>query len=294
MRRVSVKESVAGYIFISPWLIGFLIFTLGPILASIYLSFNDYDVLNPAHWVGFANYSKLFREDPLFWKALYNTLYMVVLGVPLQLLMGLGIAMLLNMDVKGMEWYRTVYYLPSIVPVVASAYLWLWILNPQFGILNNLLYLIGIEGPGWLGSEVWSKPSLLLMRTWAAGSNMIIYLAALKGVPVHLYEAASIDGATGWRKFWHITLPQLTPTLFFTSTMGLIQGFQLFTESYVMTNGGPVDSTLFIVYHLFNQAFAYFKMGYASAIAWILFVLILIVTAIQMKLSPRWVHYESS
>ncbi len=290
--KASVKESLAGYLFIGPWVVGFLVFTLGPILASIYLSFTDYDVLNPAQWVGLKNFTHLFQGDPLFWKSLGNTFYMVVFGVPLQILMGLCVAMLLNMNVKGMAWYRTIYYLPSIVPVVASSFLWMWILNPHFGILNNFLYMIGIEGPGWIGSEVWSKPSILLMQTWAAGSTMIIYLAALRGVPTHLYEAASIDGATRWKQFWHVTLPQLTPTLFFTTTMGMINGFQIFSESYIMTNGGPVDSTLFIVYHLFNNAFGYFKMGYASAIAWVLFIIIMIITLIQLKLSPRWVHYN--
>ncbi|HHY99215.1 MAG TPA: sugar ABC transporter permease [Firmicutes bacterium] len=291
--RARTREALAGYGFISPWLLGFMIFVLGPMISSAFLSFTNYDVLNPPEWVGVENYSTLLLRDPLFWKSLYNTIYITVLGVPIEILLGLSIALLLNMNVKGLAFYRLVYYLPSIMPIVASSILWIWILNPHFGLLNALLALVGIKGPMWIGSEVWSKPSIILMQAWRSGANMIIYLAGLKGIPEQLYEAASIDGATPWRRFLHITIPMLTPTLLFTTIMGIINSFQIFAQAYVMTAGGPADSTLFAVYYLFNNAFAYFKMGYASALAWILFFIILVVTLLQLKLAPMWVHYEA-
>lgn len=278
--------------FALPWLLGFLIFTLGPLLVSIYLSFTSYDVLNPPKFIGLENYRTLFR-DPLFWKSLYNTFYMVVIGVPVNIIVAFGIALLLNVELKGIALYRAIYYLPSITPVVASSILWLWILNADFGILNSTLAMFGIRGPNWLADPSWAKLAIIMMGAWQAGGNMLIYLAGLKGIPAQLYEAAEIDGAGTWYKFWRITIPMISPTLFFNLIMGIIGTFQIFTQAYIMTGGGPLDSTLFYVYYLFNNAFSYFKMGYACSMAWILFLIILVLTAIQFKLASRWVYYEA-
>jgi len=299
--RLMRGEAVAGYLFASPWIIGFLAFTLGPILVSVVLSFCDYDVLHPARYVGWDNYRFLLGGDwPYVSKTLYNAAYLAVLGIPLGMVTGLAIAMLLNAKVTGMTWYRTLYYLPAIVPTVASAMLWLWVLNPyDYGLINNfwkatLTSWFGLAPPTWLSSEQWAKPALVLMGLWGAGSGMIIWLAGLQDIPQHLYESAEIDGATGWHKFRHVTLPMLSPTIFFNLIMGTIGALQTFEGIYVMTNGagGPVDATLVPVLYLFNNAFRFFKMGYASALAWLLFWIVLALTLVQIKLAPRWVHYE--
>ena len=294
-------EAVSGYLFASPWIIGFLAFTIGPILVSVVLSLCDYDVLHPAHYVGWQNYRELFGgEWPYVWKALCNAAYLAGIGIPLGMVTGLAIAMLLNTRVMGMSWYRTLYYLPAIVPTVASAVLWLWVLNPyDYGLVNagwkgTLTPWFGVPAPTWLSSEKWAKPGLILMGLWGAGGGMIIWLAGLQGIPQHLYEAAEIDGAGAWSKFVHVTLPMLSPTIFFVMIMGTIGALQTFETVYVMTGGvgGPVDATLVPVLYLFNNAFRFFKMGYASALAWLLFWIIMFFTLIQLKLAPRWVHYE--
>jgi multiple sugar transport system permease protein len=294
-------EAVSGYLFASPWIIGFLAFTIGPILVSVVLSLCDYDVLHAARYVGWQNYRELFGgEWPYVWKALYNAAYLAGIGIPLGMVTGLAIAMLLNTRVMGMSWYRTLYYLPAIVPTVASAVLWLWVLNPyDYGLVNagwkgTLTPWFGVPAPTWLSSEKWAKPGLILMGLWGAGGGMIIWLAGLQGIPQHLYEAAEIDGAGAWSKFVHVTLPMLSPTIFFVMIMGTIGALQTFETVYVMTGGvgGPVDATLVPVLYLFNNAFRFFKMGYASALAWLLFWIIMFFTLIQLKLAPRWVHYE--
>jgi multiple sugar transport system permease protein len=316
--RYSRREARAGVLFASPWAVGFLVFTAGPIVVSIMLSFCDYDVLHEPRYVGLDNYRTLLSfervtetdettgvvhtshrpTEPTFWKSLCNTAFMVV-GVPLGMAVGLAVAMLLNAKVGGLSFYRTVYYLPAIVPVVAASILWIWVLNPENGLLNNLLRLVlpkSVTLPGWLTSDkLWSgsKMALVVMGLWGAGAGMIIWLAGLKGIPQHLYEAAMIDGAGPMARFRHVTIPQLSPYIFFNLVMGIIGTFQIFDQAYVMTEGGPADSTLFYVYFLFKNAFQYFKMGVASAQAWILFIIILILTLIQLKLAPRWVHYES-
>jgi len=287
------REAVVGYAFLAPWAIGFVILTAGPILASLVLSFCEYDVLHPVKFVGLDNYLQLPR-DPIFWKSLVNTLWMVA-AVPLGMAVGLGVALLLNMEVRGQRFYRTVYYLPAIVPIVASSVLWLWVLHPEFGLVNITLQdLFGLTGPKWLQDQNWSKPALILMGLWGAGAGMIIWLAGLKGIPRELYEAAEIDGAGRVSRFLHITWPMLTPYIFFNLVMGIIGAFQIFTNAYIMTDGtgGPVDSTLFYVFALFNQAFRYFKMGYASALAWVLFVIILALTLVNWKLRKMWVVTE--
>jgi multiple sugar transport system permease protein len=289
--RQTRRALFAGLTFISPWVIGFIIFLAVPIVASIVLSFTEYDVLHPARWTGFKNYIVLITDDPLFWKSLWNTTFML-LEVPLGMAIGLAVALLLNAKLKGMAFYRTIFYLPAVVPLVASAILWIWILQPSSGLINSVLRIVGIEGPLWLQSPVWSKPSIILMTLWSAGSGMVVWLAGLQGIPEVLYEAAEIDGAGRWAKFRHVTLPMLSPYIFYNLVMGIIGTFQIFTKAYIMTQGGPVDSTLFYVYALFNNAFRYFRMGYASAMAWILFIIILVFTLIQIKLSKKWVYYE--
>jgi len=290
-RTIQSKERRAAYLFLLPWIIGFFIFYFIPILIATALGFYKYSILNPPRFVGLANFVDVFK-DSLFWTSLSNSFYMVYIGVPLQILAGLSVALLLNMKVKGLAYYRAIYYLPAIVPMVASAILWLWMFNPQFGYINAALSFIGIQGPEWLGSTVWAKPAFIMMRVWAAGATMIIYLAGLKNIPVQFYEAAELDGANSFQKFLRITLPLLTPTLFFTSLTGVIFAFQIFTQAYIMTGGGPVDSTMFLVYYLYDSAFVYFKMGYACAITLILFFIILAFSLFQVKIAPLWVHYE--
>lgn len=284
------KQWIGGLVCASPWLIGFLIFGGGPMLFSLIISFCDYDILNPPRFVGLANYRTMAGGDNLLPAAIWNTAYMVV-GVPLGMAVGLALALLLNQKARGIALWRTLFYLPAVVPMVVSSVLWVWILNPQGGLINLILDGVGIEGPRWLQSAQWSKPSLILMGLWTAGSGMIVWLAGLNGISPSLYEAASIDGANRWRQFVSITLPQLTPYIFFNMIMGLIGTLQIFGQAFVMTGGGPENSTLFYVYHLFNYAFRYGQMGYASALAWGLFAVVLGLTAFQLRLSRRWVHY---
>jgi multiple sugar transport system permease protein len=280
-----------GWLTALPWIIGFVVFTGGPILFSIIISFCQYDILNPARFIGWDNYVWAFEKDALFWKSMWNTVYMVI-GIPLGMAISLGIALLLNLKVRGIAVWRTFFYLPSIVPAVASSILWIWIFNPSSGLLNNTLASIGITGPNWLQDENTSKPALILMGLWGAGGGMIIWLAGLKGISESYYEAAALDGASTWQQFVHVTIPLLSPYIFFNLIMGLIGTFQIFTQAFIMTQGGPVDSTLFYAYHLFNNAFRYLQMGYAAAMAWVLFVIVFGLTVVQLKLQKRWVHYE--
>lgn len=295
IRRTSARarrDFLHGIAFASPWIIGFAVFIAYPIAASLYYSFCAYDAIRPPRWVGLENYHRLFAEDDLFWKALGNTLYMVVLGLPLGLVAALGIALLLNQKRRGMAVYRTIYYLPSITPVVATSILWLWLLNPQIGLVNVILGRLGVDHPpGWLTDPAWAKAALILMGLWGAGGSMVIYLASLQDVPQSLYEAAAIDGAGALSRFRHVTLPMISPVILFNLIMGLIGSFQYFTQAYVMTSGGPQDATMFYALHLFNRAFLDFQMGYASAMAWILFVITLLCTVVVLRTSARWVYY---
>jgi len=286
------RERRAGYLFALPWFVGITAFIIGPIIASFIFSFCRYEVVLPPKFIGFANYRNILWEDNLTLLSLWNTIYMVIFGVPLRIIMSLGLALLLTVEIKGSSMYRTIYYMPAIVPIVASSILWLWILDPANGILNWFLSLIRIRGPAWLGSTEWSKPSMILMGLWSSGVNMIILIAGLKNIPNVFYEVAEIDGASFWSKFIHITLPLLTPTLFFLTIVEVIGTMQIFTQSYIMTNGGPADSTLFYVFYLFNNAFSFFRMGYASALSWILFMIIFVVTLVQFLGGKYWVHYE--
>ncbi len=291
--RKNREEIITGYLCILPWIIGLAVFIVGPIIASLIFSFMDYSVALPPKFIFLGNYRKMLLEDPLVWKSLYNTLYMTIIGVPLDMFLALGVALLLNQKLKGEAFFRTVFYLPSIVPQVAMSLLWLWILNPQIGLVNYVLSLLGIRGPNWLGSEVWAKPAFIIMGFWGIGRNVVIFLAGLQNVPQHLYDAATVDGANVWQRFRYVTLPMLSPTIFFVLVMGFIGTLQIFSQAYIMTGGGPVYSTLFYVYHLFNKAFRDFQMGYASAMAWFLFIIIFAATMLNLKLSSKWVYYES-
>ncbi|MBE0696908.1 MAG: sugar ABC transporter permease, partial [Anaerolineaceae bacterium] len=247
----------------------------------------------PPEFVGLENFHELFR-DPLFFKSMGNTLYIVALAVPLQIIAAFAMALLLNQKVLGQAVYRTAYYIPSIVPAVATAALWLYVLQPQWGLLNGLLETFGIPGPGWLASEIWAKPAIVMVMVWASGGTMVIYLAGLQDIPKEYYEAAEIDGANWFYKFTHVTLPLMTPTIFFTLVMGVIGTFQVFSVIFVLTDGmgGPVNSTLVYLIYIYRNAFAFFRMGYSSAMAWILFMIILILTLINFRFARFWVHYE--
>jgi multiple sugar transport system permease protein len=293
-RRVPLtrKPGFWGMVFISPWLLGFLVFTAGPMLASLYLSLCKYD-LHTMTFVGTKNYEVLLTKDPLFWKSLQNTALYALFSVPLGLAGSLGIALLLNQKIKGMPIFRTLFYLPSLVPAVAAALVWQWIFHPDSGILNYGLAFFGIKGPAWLQDPNTALASLIIMSLWGiGGGRMIIFLAGLQGISDELYEAASLDGAKGWMIFRHVTLPMLSPTIFFNSVLGIIGSFQVFTSAYVMTNGGPDNATMMYVLYLYNNAFRYFKLGKASAMAWILFAILLVFTVIQFKNSSKWVYYE--
>jgi len=280
-----------GWLFVSPVVFGLIVFTLYPLVASVYLSFCDYEIFTPPRWIGLSNYATMFTEDPLFWKSLGNVLIYMVLAVPLGILFGVTLALLLDARIKAQSIYRTIFFLPSIIPVVATSVLWMWLLNPRIGLVNTLLELIGVQGPAWLDSVVWAKPSLVFMSLWGVGGSMIIYLAGLKDIPEALYEAAVVDGAGLWQRLRHVTLPMLTPVIFFNLVMGLIGAFQYFTQVFIMTEGGPLNSTLFYALYLFYQAFEYLNLGYASAMALVLFVIVVGVTALVFKTQRRWVHY---
>jgi multiple sugar transport system permease protein len=245
--------------------------------------------------VGLANYTRaLSGADEIFWKAVYNTIYFAVLFVPLSIAGSLAAALLLNVRMRGQAIFRTMFFIPSITPEIAAVFLWIWILSPEFGPLNNILYAIGLDGPGWLGSPVWSKPALILMSLWGAigGSTMIIFLAGLQGIPTELYEASEIDGATTWQEFLNITVPMLSPAVFFNLVVGMIGALRVFTAAFVATNGGPIYSTTFYMLYLFNNAFRFLYMGYASALAWLFMVLVIVLVVAQVYLGRRWVYYE--
>ncbi|MGB9692010.1 MAG: extracellular solute-binding protein [Candidatus Sumerlaeaceae bacterium] len=291
-----------GYAFVAPWLVGFVLFTLGPVLASLYLSFCRYDLLTPPKWVGLRNIVELVT-DPVFWISLKNTLYYSALVVPGTLVMSLGLAMLLNTGVRGTTFFRAVYYLPALTAGVATSLLWRWIFNPQLGLFNMFLNWVGLPGPEWLTSLRWAMPAIIIMSIWGGVAGpMLIYLAGLQGIPQHLYEAAAIDGASRWQMFRHVTLPMLSPTIFFNLIMAIIGSFQVFTTVFVMTAntaasqepGGPANSTMVYVLYLYQTGFRYLAMGKACAMAWILFLIILGLTLWNYRMSQRWVHYDQA
>jgi multiple sugar transport system permease protein len=290
--NIKTKEAVSGYLFILPWIVGFLVFWLGPIIASFFISFTRYDIVNPPNWVGLANYQRML-QDPEFLVAVKVTLKYAVVFLPLQVIFGVGLAVLLNTPMRGVGLFRTLYYLPYVVPSVAAVLIWVWIFNPHYGLLNSILGWVGIEGPNWLGDPSWALYSLMMVGLWGLGGDAVIYLAGLQNIPRVLYEAAEIDGANGWQRFRHITLPMLSPTLFFQIVLGLIGVFQTFTSSFVATNGGPLRSTLFYMLLIYKKSFGSMRLGYGSALAWVLTIFILVITVLVFRSSPYWVHYEA-
>jgi len=301
--QASRLETLAGFLFITPNFLGFLLFTSLPVLASLVLAFVHWDILTPPKFAGLQNFinllgchqeeGRIVANDPLFWKYCGNTAFLMV-AIPINMACSLALALAMNQKLKGIVIFRTIYFLPTIAAGVALCMLWRWIYNPDFGLLNTLLAKIHVKGPDWLSSTAWAKPALILMGIWTGmgGRNMILYLAALQGVPGQLYEAAAIDGATPWQKFWNITFPMISPTTFFIFVMSVISGFQGgFQAAYIMTGGGPAGATTTIQYYIYNNAFQWFKMGYAASIAWFLFIIVLIVTLFNWRYGGRVVNY---
>jgi multiple sugar transport system permease protein len=284
------REATIAFIFLAPWIIGFLIWTIYPILYSFYLSFTKFDILTPPKFIGLNNF-RFMIDQPVYWQSLKVTTINTIVSVPLGVIVGYSVALLLNQKVKGLSFWRVVYYLPAIVPALATAYLFSWIFNKDLGLVNGILKVFGIIGPGWFSSREWVLPAFWIMGLWGAGSGMILYLAALQGVPTELYEAAMLDGANPWQKFRHITIPMTSPVILFTTLMGIIGSFQVFTGAYIVTAGGPADASLFYVLYLYNQAWVQMKMGYGAALAWILFIIILVLSLITLKVSGRLVYY---
>ncbi len=288
------RENLYGYLFLTPWLIGFLGLFVGPGLASLYLSMTKYDVLSSPEFIGLQNYIEMFAGDDLFWPSLRRTFYFAAIGVPLGVVGSMTLAILLNAKLRGVGVYRTLFFMPSLVPLVASVVLWKWLLNTDFGLVNQALREIGVANPpGWFSDRQWAIPSLIIMRLWAVigGTQMIIFLAGLQGIPDSMYDAASIDGANGWQKTLHVTIPLLTPTIFFNTVLGIIGALQTFAAAFVATEGGPGFATWFFSLHIWKQAFDYWNMGYAASLAWFFALIIISLTIFQMRMSKRWVFY---
>ncbi len=276
-----------------PVILGLLLFYLGPMVASLYFSFTDYDMLSSAEWIGAANYRDLI-DDEIFWKSLRVTVLYSVVSVPMVLVLALGLALLLNQKFAGVTLFRTAFYLPTVMSGVAVATLWKWIFNTDYGILNLLLDKIGIRGPAWLVDEQWAIWALILTSLWTAGGSMLIFLAGLQSIPADLYEAAAIDGAGIWSKFRNITVPLLSHVTFFNLILGVIGALQVFTEGFVLTRGGPNNSTMLLSIYLYRNAFEYLKMGYASALAWVMFLIVLMLTLLVFRSAPMWLHYQET
>ncbi|KFN08355.1 sugar ABC transporter permease [Paenibacillus macerans] len=292
-KRYTKRRDLYGWLFAMPAILGLLIFTLGPMIYSLYMSFTDYTGSNSPTFTGLDNYRRMFSgEDQYFYKSLAVTFYFVILSVPTGIIYSFLLAILLNQNVKGKAVFRTIFYLPSIVPIIAISFIWLWLLNPDLGLANELLRSLGLPGSQWIFGEKTVVPSLALMNLWTTGGTMIIFLAGLQDIPRSLYEAIEMDGGTRLDKLRHITIPLMTPTIFFNLIMGIINGFQVFSQAYVMTNGGPNNASLFYVFYLYREAFQFSRMGSASAIAWVLFAIIMILTYVVFRTSNKWVYYE--
>jgi multiple sugar transport system permease protein len=289
---LSRREAIWAYLLIGPWIVGFIIFTLGPMIASLIFSFSDYSITSSPIFIGLGNFVELFTKDYRFWHSMRVTLTYALVAIPLGLVLGLLLALLLNAKVPGIAVWRTIYYTPSVVSGVAVAILWSYLFNPFYGVINWLLSILNIKGPGWLADPQWALPALIIMSLWSVGGGMIIYLAGLQGIPTALYEAAEIDGANAIHRFFKITLPLITPVLFYNLVTGIIGTFQYFTNAFVMTSGGPLEATLFYNLYLYNNAFRYGRMGYASALAWVLFLVVLVLTMVVFRSSSAWVYYE--
>ena len=291
---IARRRALYGYLTILPWIIGFLVFTTYPIVASLYYSFTDFPILKGASWIGLRNYQEMLFQDDLFWKSLKVTATYSLVAVPSGVVMGYVIALFLNQNVRGLSVWRTMYFMPSIVPAIASAYLWAWIFNPDFGLINGLLINFGIPSPKWFGSPQLVLPAFIIMHLWGAGGGLILYLAAFQGVPTTLYEAAKVDGANAWQRLINITVPMTSPVILFTFLTGMIISFQIFTAGYIITAGGPNNASLFYVLYLYRNGWEYFKMGYASALAWVLLIIMLSLTVLTLYASRRLVYYEFS
>lgn len=292
MRR---KEAVTGYLFILPWLIGFTVFVAGPLLFSLYASFTNYDVTSQFDWVGLKNYRKMFLNDPLYWKSMYNTLYFTVFAVPIGILVGVVSAVLLNANLPFQKMWRTIFFMPKVLTGVSVLLLWMWIFNPLDGLMNKMLLAVGVQHPPlWFGSPDWSKPALIIMSAWSATGGILIYLAGLQAIPKQLYEAAEIDGASTLKQFMSVTLPMLSSTIFFKLITGINGAMQYWSAALIVTNppGSPANSTLFNGLYMWRTAFTELKMGYASAMAWVLFLITLVLTGIQFYGAKHWVYYE--
>lgn len=289
-RRISARgrEAIAFYLFIAPFFIGFLVFGIGPILTSLGLSFTRWNMFTPAQWVGFSNYKYLLTSDNTFWIALWNTLYYALISIPLGILLSLILAVMLNQRIILRRWFRAAFYLPSTIPAVAGVMLWMWLLAPA-GLFNEVLSIFGIKGPAWFVDPVWFKPGLILMSLWGAGGGTVLFLAGLQGIPAYLYEASAIEGATKIRQFFTITIPMLSPIILFNLVMGIIGGFQVFTQVYIV---GINNADVMLEPYLFETAFQNFDMGYASALAWVMFLMIIALTVVVLKWSAAWVYYE--
>ncbi|MFB9276205.1 carbohydrate ABC transporter permease [Cohnella cellulosilytica] len=293
-KKAALRNNATGYLFAAPAILGFLIFTIGPMIASLVFSFTDYSVTGGADFIGLDNYSRMFGgQDPYFYKSLWVTTYYVLLSVPMQIVYAFLLAILLNQNVRGMSTWRTIFYLPSIVPAVALSMIWLWILDPDLGLANELLRMTGLPTSQWIYAEETVIPTLAGMSMWSTGGTTIIFLASLKNISKQMYEAVDIDGGSSWHKFRHITLPTMTPIIFYNVIMALIGSFQVFSQAYIMTNGGPNNSSLFYVFYLYREAFEFSRLGSSSAIAWVLFIIIMAATALIFKSSNSWVHYEN-
>ena len=294
MTKLFNKKNLTIFAFTSPWVLGFLSFGIYPIIISFYYSLCQYDVLREPMFIGLENYRTIFYEDAYFWKTIWNTLYYTIFRVPINILLSLLIAILLNRTLKASGLIRATFFLPSLISGVALSVIWIWIFNPQIGLLNTILAFFGLKGPLWLQDENWSKLSLVIMSTWSiGGGRMLVFLAALQNVNPNLYEALKLDGGNDLQCFWHITLPLISPVIFLWSVIEVIASMQIFTEAFIMTKGGPLESTLFYNLYLYNQAFENFNMGYASALAWILLVITLIITLAQFRLSKKYVYYDN-
>ena len=294
MTKLFNKENLTIFAFTSPWVIGFLSFGIYPIIISFYYSLCQYDVLREPMFIGLENYRTILYEDAYFWKTIWNTLYYTIFRVPINIFLSLLIAILLNRTLKASGLIRATFFLPSLISGVALSVIWIWIFNPQIGLLNTILAFFGLKGPLWLQDENWSKLSLVIMSTWSiGGGRMLVFLAALQNVNPNLYEALKLDGGNDLQCFWHITLPLISPVIFLWSVIEVIASMQIFTEAFIMTKGGPLESTLFYNLYLYNQAFENFNMGYASALAWILLVITLIITLAQFRLSKKYVYYDN-
>ena len=298
--KLNLREHIEGYLFISPWILGMVLFALGPILASFGLAFTRWNLFTEPEYVGWANFQKL-AHDPLFYKSVFNTIYYTVFAVPLGLVLALGLAMLVNHRLRGVNFFRTAFFLPNVVAGIAMLLLWKWLFDPNFGLINLFLdwtglmavfEWIGIGRPQWISSRAGAMPGMIFMSIWGLGGSMMIFLAGLQNIPRELIEAAELDGAGPWKRFRYVTLPLLTPTIFFLTMVGVIASLQIFNQAYVMTQGGPAHATLFYVLYLFQTAFERFQMGYACAMALVLFIITLIVSLIQLAMGKKWVHYQ--